>query len=356
MYMDFDTHKKFAKLIAPEDVKEKDATNSILVVDTDTPGTSQHSVGSDNSVNAMPPVLNVQADGEQDPAQLEEVSRLNLQTAFDSIPELEHFKDQHEQQEEKPIAHTSAAKLDERKQFAAQFDLVKNSDDKAQVIEALEGLADLAGDMEFGLFLSSGKPLEALVTRLQDADSTKIRARSARVLSAAVQNHIKAQQAALDFNLHKTLLGRLETELEPVVLRQLISAYGNLVRGSNGSSGVFLDDDISRLADVYNKSTDAPFRRKCVYIMSDFADPDFQPVPENEKNKSGSAKDTTEVKPVAKINLDVGPWCDSLQQETETSKREEQDDWEIVKKAVELLHASYPETCILAENKTRDEL
>ena len=102
---------------------------------------------------------------------------------------------------------------------------------------------------------------------------------------------------------------------------------------------------------------DDSFRRKCVYIMSDFADPDFQPVPEDDtKNTSGSSNDTTEVKPVEKINLDVGPWCESLQQETETSKSEEHDDWEIVQKAVGLLHASYPETCILTDNKTRDEL
>ncbi|KAG9323761.1 hypothetical protein KVV02_007756 [Mortierella alpina] len=356
--MDFETHKKFAKLMAPEDVKAKDATNSIVVVDTDTPGTFQHSVGSDNSANAMPPVLNVQADGEQDPAQLEEVSRMNLQTAFDSIPELEQFKDEHwQQKEEEPMARTPGGIHDERKLFAAQFDLVKTSSDKAQVIEALEGLADLAGDMEFGLFLSSGKPLEALVARLQEADSTKIRSRSARVLGVAVQNHIKAQQAAFQSNLHKILLDRLETEPETVVLRQLISAYGNLVRGSNGSSGVFQDDDISRLAEVYNKSTDASFRRKCIYIMSDFADPDFQPVPEDDTNKTaGSVKDTIEIKLVEKINLDVGPWCESLQQETEPSNLEEQDDWEIVKKAVGLLHASYPETCILADNKTRDEL
>ncbi|KAF9568844.1 nucleotide exchange factor sil1 [Mortierella alpina] len=355
--MDFETHKKFAKLMDPEDVQSKDATNSILVVDTDTPGTFQHSVGSDNGVNTMPPVLNVQADGEQDPAQLEEVSRMNLQTAFDSMPELEQFKDQSWQQKKETVSQTPAGLHDDRKLFAAQFDLVKTSTDQAQVIEALEGLADLAGDMEFGLFLSSGKPLEALVARLQDADSIKIRSRSARVLGVAVQNHVKAQQAAFQSNLHKVLLKRLEIEPETVVLRQLISAYGNLVRGSNGSSGIFQDDDILRLAEVYNKSIDAPFRRKCVYIMSDFADPDFQPVPENDTKKTpGSVEDKTEVKPVEKINLDVGPWCESLQQETEPSTLEEQDDWEIVKKAVGLLHASYPETCILADNKTRDEL
>ena len=205
--MDFETHKKFAKLMDPEDIKAKDATNSILVVDTDTPGTFQHSVGSDNSVNSMPPVLSVQADGEQDPAQQEEVSRMNLQTAFDSIPELEQLKNQDSQQKKEPVAHPPAGLHDERKQFAAHFDLVKTSNDKAMVIDALEGLADLAGDMEFGLFLSSGKALEALVTRLQDADNIKIRSRTARVLGVAVQvRQLLPMIAIID---KKTLKGHL---------------------------------------------------------------------------------------------------------------------------------------------------
>lgn len=91
--------------------------------------------------------------------------------------------------------------------------------------------------------------------------------------------------------------------------------------------------------------------------MSDFADPDFQPVPEDDTKKtSGSVNDTTETKPAEKINLDVGPWCESLQQGNESSNMKEHDEWEIVEKAVGLLHASYPETCILTDSKIRDEL
>ncbi|KAG0199981.1 hypothetical protein BGX28_006829 [Mortierella sp. GBA30] len=350
--MDFETHKKYAKLMDPEDVQEKDATNSILVVDTDQPGTFQHSIGSDNSLVSMPPALDMQADGEIDFAQLEETSRMNLQTAFDSIPELKHLSDQDEQS----VLQTKETKApnDQRGDFqifTEQLDLVKTSNNKAVVADALEELTELAGDMEFGLTLSTGEPLKALVTRLHDSEYSQIRSKSAMVIGAAVQNHIKAQQAALRAKLHKVLLKRLETESDEQVLRRLISAYGSLVRGINGSSGILQDDDISRLAEVYNKSTDALFRRKCIYIMSDFADPDFQPDESEDRKEAGSDKE--DIKMVEAVN--VGPWCESLQQENQTRK-EEHGDWEIIERAVGLLHASYPETCILTDSKVKDEL
>ncbi|KAG0219913.1 hypothetical protein BGX31_011124, partial [Mortierella sp. GBA43] len=185
-------------------------------------------------------------------------------------------------------------------------------------------------------------------------------------------NHRNAQITAFNVNLHGFLMDRLETEPDQQVLRNLIFAYGSLVRG--GHNRFIRDKDIVRLAKLYKESTDPEFRRKCVYIMSDFVDPDMQfvsPEPyvepeyssytvvtwfgftiqgngvkeiENgkEKEKEKEKGNVTQPTTVERMEVDVGPWCEILRQETKMNN----EDREIIEHAIELLHASYPETCL----------
>ncbi|KAF8937367.1 hypothetical protein BGZ58_002823 [Dissophora ornata] len=363
--LDFETHKKFAKLMDPEDVNNKDATNSILVVDTDSPGTFQHQVGSNDALSNMPPPIDLQQpDGDADFAQLEENSRMNLQTVFDSIPELAHLKDSEDQQQQNsPPA--PRVKQSEHQVFTERLDIIRTSHDNTVILGAMEDLADLASDMDFGLRLAEGASLKALLNHLhcrymtetECEDARLVRSKAALIIGTAVQNHEKAQNVAFEANLHKTLLARLETEPDEQVLRRLIFAYGSLVRGSNND--FIQDGDIRRLANIYNSSSDPTFKRKLIYIMSDFADPDMQfvKVTDNEdgldgKDNNGSTSMTVTERP----DVDVGPWCETLLQENQTSQDgDEHEDWEIIERAVDLLHASYPETCVLTDNN-RDEL
>ncbi|KAG0002774.1 hypothetical protein BGZ65_002338 [Modicella reniformis] len=372
--MDFVSHKKYAKLIDPEDVNEKDATNSILVVDTDTPGIFQHNVGGgsnkDGILPNMPPPIDLQPDDETDFANLEEASRMKLQTVFDSIPELVHLKDsdsqQQQQQQPKPII--PVGQQTEHQLFLEQLDIIKTSSDNERIFGALGELQDLASDMDYGLLLSAGEGLRALVNQLHCGGKTdiecenahQIRSKAALVIGSAVQNYEKAQSAAFKANLHKFLLARLEAETDGQVLRKLIFAYGALVRGSNNE--FIQDEDIVRLAAVYKESIDSEFRRKCVYIMSDFADPDMQFVRANpndttvtEGEDQGNHESTMTVETKERVN--VGPWCETLQQEKESNKDgDDHEDWEIVERAMEVLQASYPETCIVNKNSVKDEL
>ncbi|KAF9351456.1 hypothetical protein BGX26_010556 [Mortierella sp. AD094] len=369
------THKKFAKLMDPESVDEKDATNSILVVDTDTPGTFKHQVGSDiGDFAQMPPPIDLQhPDGESngDFAQLEADSQRNLQTAFDSIPELAHLKEQQQDRQEQknrpvvPIGQQSDLQI-----FTEQLEVIKTSTDNEVVLAALEELTDLASDMDFGLRLAGGEGLLALVNHLhcneksptECDDARLLRSKSAMIIGTAVQNHKKAQNAAFKANLHKFLLSRLEVESDQQVLRRLVTAYGSLVRGSNNE--FILDEDVLRLAQTYSKSTDPTFKRKLVYIMSDFADPDMQYVSTSDNDTTLTTTEdvsdenlnstTGSMTVVENISVDVGPWCETLQQERKIDENGE--DWEIIHRTVDLLHASYPETCILTNGNIRDEL
>ncbi|KAF9121192.1 hypothetical protein BGW39_010778 [Mortierella sp. 14UC] len=372
--MDFETHKKFAKLMDPNDIQEKPATDSILVVDTDTPGTFQHQVGN-NHLSNMPPAIDLQQpDGEADFATLEENSRMNLQTAFDSIPEL-----QQHHQDNKPatpaVVPVPAAQKSDHQIYTELMETLKTNQNNVEIAEALEELTDLASDMDFGLQLSEGEGLRTLVKhvrcssrdRIVCEDQRRVRSVAALVIGTSLQNHAKAQESAYKHNLHKVLLTQLEIETDTQVLRRLMFAYSSLVRGSQ-HPGLIQDDDVARLANIYNKSTDPQFRRKCVYLMSDFADPDMQFVPANndttttEDASSNSAAAEAAATAAAEVAaavapVNVGPWCESLQQENKTSKeREDQDDWEVIDRAVELLHASYPDTCILAGSRFKDEL
>ncbi|KAF9171461.1 hypothetical protein BGX21_007390 [Mortierella sp. AD011] len=376
--MDFETHKKFAKLMDPESINEKDATNSILVVDTDTPGTFKHQIGSDiDDVAQMPPPIDLpHPDGESnsDFAQLEADSRRNLQTAFDSIPELAHLKEQQQdRQEQKNHPVVPTGQQSDLEIFTEQLEIIKTSTNNDVVLAALEELADLASDMDFGLRLSGGEGLLALVNHLhcneksptECDDAHLVRSKSAMVIGTAVQNHEKAQNTAFKANLHKFLLSRLENESDQQVLRRLVTAYGSLVRGSKND--FILDEDVLRLARTYNKSTDPTFKRKLVYIMSDFADPDMRFVSTSEDDTIlTTTEDVSEdglnltggsMTVVEKINVDVGPWCETLQQEKKIGENgEEHEDWENILHAVDLLHTSYPETCILTNGSIRDEL
>lgn len=188
--MDFETHRKYAKLMDPEEAQERDS-NSILVVDTDTPGVYQHEVGNSNS--NMPPPIDLHTSDEDQAAQIES-SRLNLQTAFDSIPELGNV-DQEAEEAAAPKNNTpyEFQPSNNRQYFNEQLEIVRSSSDNDDVLEALEALADIASDMEFGLLLAEKDGLRVLQKRLlcQDEVSCQsgrhIRAKAAVVISASLQ-------------------------------------------------------------------------------------------------------------------------------------------------------------------------
>ncbi|KAG9069761.1 hypothetical protein KI688_009086 [Linnemannia hyalina] len=371
--MDFETHKKFAKLMDPNDIQQKPATDSILVVDTDTPGTFQHQVGQNNN---MPPVIDLlQTDQEADIAQLEESSRMNLQTAFDSITELQqHHQEAQDRELAAPaVAPAAGARKSDHQIYQELLGTLKTNQNNVEIAQALEGLADLASDMDFGLQLSEGEGLRTLVKHVRCSsgdrivcdDQRRVRSVAALVIGTSLQNHAKAQEAAYKHNLHKVLLRQLEIETDSQVLRRLIFAYSSLVRGSQHQNALIQDDDIERLAQIYNKSTDSVFRRKCVYLMSDFADPDMQFIPSTNDTAADAADSKTADSAVvveegdaavAVTPTNVGPWCETLQENKTTQDGEDQDDWEIIDRAVELLHASYPDTCILTGVRSKDEL
>ncbi|KAG0286732.1 hypothetical protein BGZ97_007330 [Linnemannia gamsii] len=368
--MDFETHKKFAKLMDPSDIQEKSVTDSILVVDTNTPGTFQHQVGQNNHLDDMPPAIDLlpQPDNdvqEADFAQLEENSRMNLQTAFDSIPEL--------QSDRKPAPPAAAQKTDPQI-YQELLETLMTNQNNVEIAEALEGLTDLASDMDFGLQLSEGEGLRTLVKhvrcssrdRIVCEDQRRVRSIAALVIGTSLQNHAKAQESAYKHNLHKVLLQQLEIETDTQVLRRLMFAYSSLIRGSQHQNSLIQDDDILRLANIYNKSTDPQFRRKCVYLMSDFADPDMQFIsssndtaaPNDTADSNSGVSEPAAVGEEAVTPVNVGPWCETLQQENKTAQdgADQDGDWEIIDRAVELLHASYPDTCILTGARTKDEL
>ncbi|KAF9297738.1 hypothetical protein BGZ88_009150 [Linnemannia elongata] len=373
--MDFETHKKFAKLMDPNDIQQKPATDSIVVIDTDTPGTFQHQVGQ-NSI--MPPVIDLlQTDQEADFAQLEENSRMNLQTAFDAIPELQQHHE--EAQDRKPtapaVAPAAGTQKSDHQIYLELLETLKTDQNNIKIAEALEGLTDLASDMDFGLKLSEGEGLRTLVQHVRCSskdrivcdDQRRVRSVAALVIGTSLQNHAKAQESAYKHNLHKVLLRQLEIETDSKVLRRLIFAYSSLVRGSQHQNALIQDDDIERLAQIYNRSTDPIFRRKCVYLMSDFADPDMKFIPSTNDTTADAADSNTADAAAAVAKEDesaaavtpanVGPWCETLQQENKTTRDgEDHEDWEIIDRAVELLHASYPDTCILAGARSKDEL
>ncbi|GJJ77295.1 nucleotide exchange factor SIL1 [Entomortierella parvispora] len=372
--MDFETHRKYAKLMDPESVadQERDATNSILVVDTKTPGTFQHSVvgGDDDGSGDLPAPIDidlVDVDESKAFAHLEEASRMNLQTAFESIPELQDLNNESKAVPSDPAPAPIARKSDHQI-FLEQLDLVRTSPDTKVIVAALEELSDIASDMDFGLRLAEGeglRTLSGLLSCTSESESCQerrmVRARSALVIGTAVQNHEKAQEAAFHANLHKTLLTHLEIETDEYVLRRLIFAYASLVRGSKHD--FIQDEDVARLAAVYNQSQDPTFRRKCVYLMSDFADPDMKFIANDTSSseEQGSEKIVEDsflgLEVVEKQGVDVGPWCETLQQQNKTSSEEDDgEDWEIIDRAVELLHSSYPETCVLSGGRRRDEL
>ncbi|KAF9907062.1 nucleotide exchange factor sil1 [Linnemannia zychae] len=371
--MDFETHKKFAKLMDPSDIQEKAVTDSVLVVDTDTPGTFQHQVGNNQLIN-MPPAIDLQqTDSEADFAALEENGRMNLQTAFDSIPEL-HQNHQENKPATPAVNPIPAAYKSDHQIYKELIETLKTNQNNVKITEALEQLTDLASDMDFGLRLSDGEGLRTLVNHVRCTskdqivceDQRRVRSVAALVIGTSLQNHAKAQESAYKQNLHKVLLTQLEVETDVQVLRRLMFAYSNLVRGSQ-HPGLIQDDDVARLANIYNKSTDPQFRRKCVYLMSDFADPDMQFIPANNdtttedaiNNNSGAeaapAVAREDVDAVASVN--VGPWCESLQKKNKTSQEgEDQDDWVVIDRAIELLRASYPDTCIVTGSRSKDEL
>ncbi|KAG0089021.1 nucleotide exchange factor sil1 [Podila epicladia] len=340
--MDFETHRKYAKLMDPEEAKEKDSS-SILVVDTDTPGVYQHEVGNSNS--HMPPPIDLHTSGEDQAAQIES-SRLNLQTAFDSIPELGNV-DQEAEEVAAPKNNTphEFQPSNNRQYFNEQLEIVRSSNDNDDVLEALEALADIASDMEFGLLLAEKDGLRVLQKRLicQDEASCQngrfIRAKAAVVISASLQNYNAAQEQAYKSNLHKVLLARLESEKDERVIVRLMSAYTNLVRGGNGK---IREQDVAPLAKIFNQHSNPTIRQRFVFLVSDYVDPQMQYIP----TADGKEEKTTSEVP----KLNVGPWCQVLQTlDTESGVEE-------VDRALELLNSYNPESCPLPANSSREDL
>jgi len=195
--MDFETHRKYAKLMDPETVadQDRDATNSILIVDTKTPGTFQHSVtGGEAGSEGLPAPIDLESPDQDESeafAHLEEASRMNLQTAFESIPELQHLNQEPEIATPNP-AHVG--KKSDHQIFVEQLDLVRTHPDANVVVAALEELSDIASDMDFGLRLAEGEGLKTLSGLLSCTSGSEIcqekrmvRARSALVIGTAVQ-------------------------------------------------------------------------------------------------------------------------------------------------------------------------
>lgn len=193
--MDFETHKKFAKLMDPNDIQQKPATDSIVVIDTDTPGTFQHQVGQNSN---MPPVIDLlQTDQEADFAQLEENSRMNLQTAFDAIPELQQHHE--EAQDRKPtapaVAPAAGIQKSDHQIYLELLETLKTDQNNVKIAEALEGLTDLASDMDFGLKLSEGEGLRTLVQHVRCSskdrivcdDQRRVRSVAALVIGTSLQ-------------------------------------------------------------------------------------------------------------------------------------------------------------------------
>lgn len=188
--MDFETHRKYAKLMDPEEAQQKDV-NSVLVVDTETPGVFQHEVNSNSNSN-MPPPIDLHTSDQDHAAQVES-SRLNLQTAFDSIPELGNIEQDAEEVTPKNNTPYEFPPSNNRQYFNEQLEIVRSSNDNDDVLEALEALADIASDMEFGLLLAEKDGLRALEKRLYCSDEAScqsgrlVRAKVAVVISASLQ-------------------------------------------------------------------------------------------------------------------------------------------------------------------------
>ncbi|KAG0025516.1 nucleotide exchange factor sil1 [Podila clonocystis] len=342
--MDFETHRKYAKLMDPEEAQVKDS-NSILVVDTDSPGVYQHEVGNSNS--NMPPPIDLHTNDEEQASQIES-SRLNLQTAFDSIPELGNIEqDAEEVAVPKDNTPYDFPPSNNRQYFNEQLEIVRSSNDNDDVLEALEALADIASDMEFGLLLAEKDGLRVLQKRLfcQDEascqDGRLIRAKAAVVISASLQNYNAAQEQAYKSNLHKVLLARLENEKDERVIVRLMSAYTNLVRGGNGK---IREQDVVPLANIFSQHSNPTIRQRFVFLVSDYVDPQMQYVP----SANGKEEKTKTKLEVPKLN--VGPWCQALQTlDTESGVEE-------VDRALELLNAYNPDSCPLPRNSSREDL
>ncbi|KAF9422278.1 nucleotide exchange factor sil1 [Podila epigama] len=350
--MDFETHRKYAKLMDPEDAKSKGASDSVLVVDTETPGVFQHDINSNK-----PSPIDIRPNNESDEidrraAQIE-ASRLKLQTAFGAIPELDNIANETESTEPASPPNNMSHGMPpsaNRQYFNEQLDIVRtDSSSHDDVLEALEALADIASDMEFGLLLTEKDGLQVLQKRLYCGEAARchtgrlIRAKAAVVIAASLQNHHEAQEQALKNNLDNILLARLEAEKDERVLLRLLSAYTNLVRGGNGK---IREKDVRPLAKIFTDQSSPAIRQKFVYMVTDYVDPDMQY--NATSSSSSSSQSSGKEEKVPKLN--VGPWCEILQEPALG------EDIEQVDQALNLLHSYNPDACPLSNNKNREEL
>ncbi|KAF9429437.1 nucleotide exchange factor sil1 [Entomortierella beljakovae] len=349
--MDFETGEKYAKLMDKSEANQDSENAAVLVVDTESPGSVKHQIGSDDESA-------VNNNDDDDASQIEVDSQRKLQEVLDCIPELEPIKDQ--QKQEQPSQPPYSA--NEPQLFAERLEIIKSSNDNEVVLAALDLLTEQVRFMDYGVRLLKGEGLASLLKRLEcdsqdqsECEKTSlIRTTSALVISTALQNNREAQITAFKAGLHKTLLAKSEVEPDSKLLYRILGAFGSLIRCSTKDHNYIGDEVITRFAQLYKNTNDEQVKNRIIFIMSDFADPEMQEdivdsSNEEDNDMGNSTNPTTQTQVVVK-KINVGPWCEVLQQEDQAKYQK------YIEDALEFLHGSYPETCILVQKKVKDEL
>ncbi|RHZ67644.1 hypothetical protein Glove_300g57 [Diversispora epigaea] len=145
------------------------------------------------------------------------------------------------------------------------------------ILSALDGLEELVHELDFGIKLSKGEGLKSIISLLNH-DSNEIKKKAALVIGAAMQNNPLAQSHALRMNLIPRLLNSLSSEEgnDIKVLSRLLYALSSIVRGNRAAMKIVNDNDgLSLLAILYEKLEDNEFRAKCALFITDFIDPNM---------------------------------------------------------------------------------
>ncbi|KAG0252694.1 hypothetical protein DFQ27_007897 [Actinomortierella ambigua] len=352
--MDFATHKKYAKLMDPnEKVDPSDPRNAVLVVDTDQTGTQHHDLS--DSTQATFDTNDQQQEAKQEPS--------GGATILNDLPEFH-----------KPNPRLT---LDDHAAFTEYLSVIESADSALTHVEmALEELGELVSEMDFGLRLAQGSGLRSVMELLVCHPDTAaqglcdrervLRSNAALVVGNAVQNHPAVQKAAIHLDLHRHLLTLMTAESDLMVARRLVTAFGNIVRGNQD---ILTNEDILNLATAFSNSTDPTFRRKCAVFMADFADPDMRkmaataggagegtneqgpqdPISSQREQPSPvpswiPPEEINEQEPAQPLIVDVGPWCEVLSESLFNSK-DSSSSREAIADAVEMLAKTFPDSC-----------
>ncbi|KAG0234706.1 hypothetical protein BGW41_001026 [Actinomortierella wolfii] len=348
--MDFETHKKYAKLMGrKEPVDGSQEHRAVVVVDTDKTGTQHHDLGS-----SMQATFDAHDQQEQ---QQEPSSGPNI---LNNMPEFH-----------KPNPHIT---MDEHAAFTEYLAIIESTESSLRQVEAaLEELGELVSEMDFGLRLAQGSGLRSVMELLACHPDTAaqslcdreriMRSNAALVVGNAVQNHPTVQKAAIELDLHRHLLHLMTTESDSLVARRLLTAFGNLVRGNQN---ILTNYDIAKFAAIFTNSTDPIFRRKCAMFMTDFADPDMRKeVADDKVNQNIQATFTSKqdlptnipswIPPeeieqpenVEPLKVNVGPWCAALQENNYQGK-DSDSSREAIADAIKMLSKTFPDSCFVA--------